>query len=278
MQCAVCSAENVADATQCATCGVPTVSMDDPNVLPSGTLLHSGVYEVGGRVGHGGFGITYLATDQGLGRMVAIKEYFPSGCVRHGTTVRASGGCTPVAYQDGRSRFVLEGRALARFDHPGIVRVHAAFEENDTAYIVMELLQGKNLEQLLSERGGRLPVAEAKVCAARIGAALDVVHGAGLLHRDIKPGNIVVVGSDSFLTAPRVVLVDFGTAREFVAGLPQTHSVVLTRGYAPLERYTRQATRGPYTDVYAMAALLYQVLTGAPPTRCPRARLRQCPA
>ena len=265
MQCPVCSAENADSATQCATCGVTLVPADDPSVLPPGTSLYHGAYAVGQCVGHGGFGITYRATDLKLRRMVAIKEYFPSGCVRHGATVRPSGGLTAGAYQDGRGRFLLEGEALARFDHPGIVRAYGAFEENDTAYLVMEFLQGKNLEQILRERGGRLPVTETLVCATEIGAALEVVHGAGLLHRDIKPGNVMVVGGDSLLADPRIVLVDFGAAREYAAGVAKTHSTALTPGYAPLEQYSRRAVRGPYTDLYAMAALLYHALTGTPP-------------
>lgn len=280
MRCLVCLTENAGGAPRCAACGAAlgllgdpqgvlpgagSGATGDPHVLPPGAELRGGAYLVGRCVGHGGFGITYAATDMKLRRAVAIKEYFPDGCARQGTTVRPSGSWTAPTYAEGRQRFVQEGEALARFDHPGIVRVHAAFEENGTAYIVMEYLQGRNLEQVLVERGGRLPEVEALELVRDIGAALEAVHEAGLLHRDVKPANVMVLGGGLRSTAGRAVLVDFGTAREFVAGVAQTHSVVLTPGYAPLEQYSQRARRGPYTDVYALAALLYHLLAGSPP-------------
>lgn len=241
------------------------MNFDHPNALARGTLLAGGAFAIERCVGYGGFGVTYAATDCRLHRRVAIKEYFPRGSVRQGTTVTPGGPWTPVAFSDGRVRFLREGEALARFDHPGIVRVFGGFEDNGTAYLAMEFLQGRTLEQSLKERGGSLPVPEVVACARKVGAALEVVHAAGLLHRDLKPGNVMVVGSQSFVEDVRVVLVDFGTAREFVAGVPQDHTVMLTRGYAPLEQYSQRATRGPFTDIYAFSAMLYEMLTGAPP-------------
>ena len=265
MQCAVCSTDNPDGARQCATCGVALVPADDPHVLPVGTLLCGGIYGVGRCVGHGGFGITYQGSDMKLRRSVAIKEFFPTGCARRGTTVTPSGSWTPAAFAEGRGRFLQEGEALARFDHPGIVRVYGAFEENGTACIVMEYLKGRTLERILHERGGPLPEDEALGYVRQVAEALEVMHEGDFLHRDIKPSNIMVVDGARPRPGTRVVLIDFGTAREFLRDVTCAHSVVLTPGYAPLEHYSKRARRGPYTDVYALAAVLYHLLTGTPP-------------
>jgi serine/threonine protein kinase/WD40 repeat protein len=146
------------------------------------------------------------------------------------------------------------------------VAVHTAFEANSTAYMVMELLHGSHLAQLLDKRGGRLPEIEAVPLIERVGEALQWVHDKGLLHRDIKPENIIATDDG------RVMLIDFGTAREYAQGQAQGHTIVVTPGYAPLEQYAKQAKRGAFTDVYGLAATLYHLLTGqAPPAASDRA-------
>jgi serine/threonine protein kinase len=218
---------------------------------------------VGSVLGQGGFGITYRGADVRLQRPVAIKECFPSGCVRQRTTVIPAGRQTAATYADTKQKFLQEGQTLAQFDHVGIVHVFASFEENNTAYMVMEYLPGQTLAEVLHERGGRLRETEAVGYMAQICQALEVVHRAGVLHRDIKPENVMLC------TDGRVVLMDFGTAREYAAGQTQSQSVALTPGYAPLEQYAYQAQRGPYTDVYALAATLYHLLTGEVPVAAP---------
>lgn len=230
MVCPMCQVENSAEVSQCSTCGASLVASDNPHALLPGTVLQGGTYAVGRCLGQGGFGITYQGSDLRLRRPVAIKEFFPFGSARRGSSVAPTGQLDN--FVKGRKRFVQEGEALARFDHPGIVRVHAQFEENDTAYIVMEYLQGKTLEAVLAERGGSLPVSEALGYVARIGEALEVVHRESMLHRDVKPANIMIASSDKGDSEHRVVLIDFGAAREYLDGKTVKHSTLVTPGYA----------------------------------------------
>ena len=157
------------------------------------------------------------------------------------------------------AQFLTEARLLARCHHPGVVTVHTAFEDNGTAYMVMELLCGQSLMARLDARGGKLSEAEALLPIERVGEALSYVHDQGLLHRDIKPDNIILCDDG------RAMLIDFGTAREYAQGQSLGHTVAVTPGYAPLEQYARQAKRGAFTDVYGLAATLYHLLTGSPP-------------
>ena len=261
LACPICNAENPTSAVACGTCGAPLGT--DPSsafsgALPPGTKLQGGMYSVGKVLGQGGFGITYLGGDIRSRRPVAIKELFPYGSTRRGNNVHPFGGLPASEYASTRARFLDEARILARFDHPGIVDVYGTFEENNTAYMVMELLRGETLGQLVEERGP-LPEVEAIGYIRRVGEALLVVHEAGLLHRDLKPDNVMLTGDDE------IVLIDFGTARAFAAGKTGRMTTMVTPGYAPLEQYGQSARFGPFTDVYALAATLYHVLTGQMP-------------
>ena len=267
-RCPTCASAVPATATICPTCGSPLnlrAPASDPNlfgVLPPGTQLNNGSYSIGRMLGRGGFGITYLGADLGLKRTVAIKEFFPAGTARTGTSVIFSGALTPADYDLAIRKFMQEAQMLARFQHRSIVNVHEVFRENDTAYMVMEFLEGEHLLQRMERRGAPLAERELIGFTAPIAEALDEVHAAGVLHRDIKPENIMLVGDEH---APRPVLIDFGAAREFASGMANRHSIVLTPGYAPLEQYGEHARRGPFTDVYALAATLYHIATGQQP-------------
>ena len=259
MTCPFCGAE-IRNVTVCPQCGaniaVPAASVSLS--LPLGTKLLGGKYTVGKVLGQGGFGITYMGADTILSRPVAIKELFPEGCQRNGTTVQPT-RITPSDFSSMKQKFLDEARLLASLNHPGIVKVYYFFEENNTAYMVMEYLRGKSLAKLVEERGGALSEQEAVGYILKVCEALDVVHKAGYLHRDIKPENIIVCEDG------RVVLVDFGAARSFMAGKTGRMTVILTPGYAPLEQYAEQAKRGAYTDIYALGATLYYLLTGQVP-------------
>src|SRR5918911_659621 len=262
MRCLVCNAENPADARICATCG--TALNGDPargvsTALVPGTQLSGGLYAVGKVLGQGGFGITYLGSDARERRTVAVKEFFPYGSVRRNREVHPSSGVSLADFVAARDKFLGEARVLARFKDPGIVEVYGSFDENNTAYMVMEFLRGRSLLQLLEERGP-LPEAEVVGYIVRVGEALEAVHGANLLHRDLKPDNVMLTDDG------RVVLIDFGTARTYAAGKTGRMTTMLTPGYAPLEQYGQQVRFGPFTDVYALAATLYHLLTGRMPT------------
>ncbi len=233
--------------------------------MPVGTKLQQAKYTVGRVLGQGGFGITYAGGDAALRRKVAIKEAFFDDCVRHGNLVMIPPHARLSVAEFGRSkqRFVDEARTVARFNHPGIVAVYTAFEENNTAYMVMEFLQGTTLEELLTANGGALSEREAVRYVTAIGQALQEVHKNGVLHRDVKPGNVIVTDDG------RTVLVDFGSAREYTADVSGRMSVFVTEGYAPLEQYARCARRGVYTDMYALGATLYHLLTGQVPIDAP---------
>ncbi|MUG96849.1 protein kinase [Scytonema sp. UIC 10036] len=232
-------------------------------LLSPGTRLVGGTYIINKVLGQGGFGITYLANDSKLQRSVAIKELFPRMFVtRQGKQVSLRSSTQPSDYEYLKKRFIEEAHALSRFNHPGIVNVYAVFEENNTAYITMEFLNGKTLQKLVKEQG-KLPEKQAIAYIEKIGEALTIVHQANLLHRDIKPDNIIVTDNG------RVVLIDFGAARAFVADKTQQMTAIYTDGYAPLEQYASKARTGPYTDIYALGATLYYLLTGKEPVSSP---------
>ncbi|WP_235204217.1 serine/threonine-protein kinase [Deinococcus sp. RL] len=226
--------------------------------LPVGTLLNLGQYVVRDVLGQGGFGITYEARDTRLGHRVAIKELFIGGSHRRGSTVLAPSTLGAHEFAETKARFLEEARVLARFSHPGIVRVLNFFEESGTAYLVMEFLEGETLGARLASRG---PLEAALVgrVAVSLAETLAEVHQAGLLHRDIKPDNIVLEKSG------RVVLIDFGSVRAFAPGKTVSHTRLVTPGYAPLEQYGTAAKFGAYTDIYALGATLHHALTGVMP-------------
>lgn len=219
--------------------------------------LRGGDYNIESSLGIGGFGITYRATDYALGRLVAIKEFFPVGCIRESATVQPGGEWTVERFAHFRQRFKEEGRTLAQLHHPGIVHVYSVFEENETVYLVMEFVEGVTLEEYRIARGGRLDIDESVSMIRQIGEALCVVHQAHVLHRDIKPANIIRRPNG------QVVLIDFGAAREFRSGSGGT--VIFTPGYAPLEQYGQEGECGPFSDIYALSATLYHLITGELP-------------
>lgn len=226
--------------------------------LAAGTRLGGDRYQVLRLLGRGGFGITYDAGDRRLRRRVAVKELFPESAVRHGTLV-----LTPpqgrAAFKEARERFLREARVLARFTHPGIVRVYEVFEEHGTAYLVMELLEGRTLVDLLRERNRPFDESEVLDVAGRVAAALRPVHAAGVLHRDLNPSNVMMTHHG------RIVLIDFGLARDYDQSQSVGMTRVVTPGYAPLEQYRGEGRFGPSTDVYGLAATLYRLATGRVP-------------
>ncbi|MFI5032921.1 MAG: serine/threonine protein kinase [Reyranellales bacterium] len=219
-----------------------------------------GRYEVVSILGQGGFGITYRARDGQLGREVAIKEYLPSAlAVRQGdTTVRPRSTRMSDDFTWGRDRFVSEGQTLATLHRaPAIVRVFDFLEAHGTAYIVMELLSGETLEGRL-KRDRTLGPADVDKILWPLLDGLEQVHAAGFLHRDIKPGNILLD------VQGRPTLIDFGASRAAMAGRTTTMTAIFTPGYAAAEQMT-SAKQGPWTDIYGLSATLYHAITGRPP-------------
>ncbi len=231
--------------------------------LPVGARLRNGDYTVGSVLARGGFGIVYNGSDTNLQSRVAIKEFFPQGATRQSSCVTP--GLVPDdAFAKMRAKFQQEAQALARFDHRGIVRVHTSFAENDTVYAVMAFLEGPTLEGLVEKRGA-LPEGEALGYIEQIGAALEVVHDAGLIHRDINPSNVMLHADG------RAVLIDFGLNQELEEiGLYGTRRLsgtmaLGTPGYAPPEQHKSKRETGVFTDIYAVGATLFFLLTGQAP-------------
>ena len=225
-----------------------------PAALPKGHRI--GEYEIVRVLGAGGFGVTYLAFDHQLDGPVALKEYFPAEAARRGPGwgVAPSTTGSQALFTWGLDRFIDEARSLHRLRHANVVRAHRYVQAHGTAYIVMEYVEGKSLQQVIRE-GGRLTPDAWRRWLDPLIDGLAHVHGHGYLHRDLKPANIMIRAADG-----TPVLIDFGAAR--VAARDRTHTQVLTPGYAPLEQYSREGTQGPPTDIYALAAVSYRVLTG----------------
>ena len=239
----------------CAWCGTQIAA---PAELPAGSELADGRYQVLGIIGRGGFGITYEVGDTRLKRRVAVKELFPESAVRHGSMV-----LTPpqarASFRSARDRFLREARVLARFTHPGVVRVYEVFEAHGTAYLVMERLSGRTLVDVLRTRNEPFTEAEVLDVAARVAAALRPVHAAGVLHRDVNPSNVMLTEHG------RIVVIDFGLARDFDPGQTMGMTRMVTPGYAPLEQYRGEGRFGPTTDIYGLAATCYRLATGRVP-------------
>ena len=257
MNCPVCGAEVQAGETVCHTCGAPLTS-SGLVALPAGTALMGGQYVLNRVLGQGGFGITYAGQDTRLGLKVAIKELFLDGSSRRGKAVVAPSNISNAEYQATKTGFLDEAKVLASFNDPGIVKVMNYFEENSTAYLVMEFLEGSTLGGLIEKRGPMPPDVVLEV-ARSVARTLELIHQRGLLHRDIKPDNIF------FNQTGRIVLIDFGSVRSFITGKTQSHTRLVTPGYAPLEQYGNSGRFGPYTDIYALGATLLHALSGQMP-------------
>lgn len=258
--CPVCLSENQQNAITCMACGAALQPNNFPpsHYLPNNSTLQQGKYQINKILGEGGFGITYEGVDLTNARKVAIKENWPEKGMRQGTTIVWPHTITPQNRQWQLKKFATEAEYIAQCSHPSIVKVYDWFEENNTAYMTMALVEGKPLSSILQEEGC-LTGDRAKRYFLQIAEALKVVHDANLLHRDIKPENIIINRHD------RAVLIDFGATKEFVAGQTRKMSVTLTVGYAPIEQYSYESKRWPATDIYALCASMYESLTGELP-------------
>ena len=227
--------------------------------LPQGTRVQD--FEFHRVLGHGGFGITYLGWNIALDIPVAIKEYLPADLAmrEQDMSVLPKSSGDEADFHWGLDRFLDEARVMARFKHPNIVQVQHFFKGHGTAYIVMEYVEGETLSDFFKRRG-TLTESELKHILLPLLAGLIDVHEAGILHRDIKPGNILLRAADGF-----PVLVDFGAARQAVGVRSRSVTAVLTPGYAPIEQYSSRGHQGPWTDIYALGGVCYQALTGKVP-------------
>ena len=227
--------------------------------LPQGTRIRD--FEFHRVLGYGGFGITYLGWNIALDIPVAIKEYLPADLATREQDMSVVPQTSQAAsdFQWGLERFLDEARTLARFQHPNIVRVHHFFEAHSTAYIAMDYVEGEDLSAYLT-RKGTLSEDELKAILYPLLSALEVVHGADFLHRDIKPGNIVLRDADG---SP--VLLDFGAARQAIGAKSRSVTSIVTPGYAPIEQYSSRGRQGPWTDIYALGGVCYRALTGQVP-------------
>ena len=246
----------------CPHCGyVVGTGVENAMHMAPGSVL-ADRYILGRVVGFGGFGVTYIAWDKTLCQRVAIKEYLPSEFSTRSagqTNVTVFSGDKTIQFQDGLGKFVDEAKRLAKFQNDnGIVRVFDSFEENNTAYIVMEYLEGETLAAYL-KREGKIPADKAIEMIMPVIHALSVVHAKGIIHRDIAPDNV-------FLTTDgKVKLIDFGAARYATTTKSRSLTVIIKPGYSPEEQYRSRGDQGPHTDVYSVGAILYRMITGETP-------------
>lgn len=250
------------DASMMPDTSVP----DSPKVfsshaaLPNGTCLQE--FEVTGVVGEGGFGIVYLAQDKQLHRTVAIKEYMPASLASRGDgeSVVVRSERHQDTFEAGRRSFITEARMLAQFKHPALVEVFRFWEQNGTVYMAMPYYRGKTLREVL-KNGAQIDERWIKSVLGPVMDALEMMHAQNVYHRDIAPDNVLI------LTTGAPVLLDLGAARRIISDLTQAVTVVLKPGYAPIEQYAEDTSirQGPWTDIYALAAVIYFAITGKAP-------------
>lgn len=261
-RCLGCMEEYSKNYDICPYCGyeVNSPPREAYHMVP-GTLL-GGRYTIGQVLGFGGFGVTYIGYDTVLNRKVAIKEYLPSEFstrIPGQTEITTYEGERTEQFQSGLGKFLEEAKILAKMQATnGVVQIYNSFQENQTAYIVMEYLEGKTLKAYLAEVE-KLSVDEAKDILHPILIALKDVHEQGIIHRDIAPDNIFLTNDG------RVKLLDFGASRFATTSHSKSLSVIIKQGYAPIEQYRSRGDQGPWTDVYSLAATFYKMITGVVP-------------
>ncbi|MCL2663091.1 MAG: serine/threonine protein kinase [Oscillospiraceae bacterium] len=264
--CMSCFTQHAAPVNLCPVCGYDETAQEfPPHLLRPRTILN-GKYLLGKVLGQGGFGITYIGWDLNLNIKVAIKEYYPSGFVTREATSMGNATVQPFTgsqgdfFLRGREKFINEAQTLARFFAlPGIVSIKDYFQENGTAYISMEYIDGRTLKDYLSQMGGKLPAGQIFDMMKPVMTSLAEIHNAGLIHRDISPDNIMI-SKEGYMK-----LLDFGAARDFTDSGNKSMSIMLKPGFAPEEQYRSRGVQGPWTDVYALSATIYKCITGVTP-------------
>ena len=273
--CMGCMAELPYPGSRCPYCGFEVRSYQRPeNSLPLYEIVN-GKYLIGRVIGKGGFGITYIGWDFYQSKKVCIKEYFPrliaarntqagtyseqiSVSIRYSTdagTHTLNPAKAKHVYTEGLKTYIKEAENLSRFYlMPGIVSVRDFFYGNHTAYIVMEYIDGIDMRRYAKAKGGRLMPKEVFSILRDVLKALNEVHKANIIHRDISPDNIMITRE------LKAKLIDFGAARDYEN--MKTAPVLLKQGYAPIEQYTKDGRQGPWTDIYSMCASIYYLLTG----------------
>ena len=267
-----CGCMKLTDQDICPHCGCPKTYHNDQNQLPVGTVLH-GQYVVGKVLGHGGFGITYIGWDRYLDIPVAIKEFYPAHAVNRDITqslsVKLNTEDMLHRFEESRERFLREAKTLAKLRSiPQIVGIQGFFTENNTAYIIMDYVQGQDLRHFVQQRNGNISAKELLPLLEPVLHALAAVHREGLMHRDISPDNIML------LPDGKVVLLDFGAAHDLEksdadADLSHSTEAILKHGFAPMEQYRSRGNLGPWTDEYGFCASIYYCLTGQVPPDAP---------
>ncbi len=230
--------------------------------LPIGTVLSGDQFTVTGGLGAGGFGITYKAKDNTLGRRVVIKECFPEEfCYRNGLDVVARNKTYEEPMRSIVKMFMREAQSLAKLRHPNIVGVHRAFEENQTAYMALDLIDGRDLLELIETRREALTPARVRNILLQLLDAMEQVHALDLLHRDISPDNIIIEKTGT------PVLIDFGAARSDSSKRTRavTSLMMVKDGYSPQEFYVAGAMQTPSSDLYALGATFYHLISGEVP-------------
>lgn len=231
------------------------------NCLPLGTRLSE--FELTGIIGEGGFGSVYLAFDHSLQRTVAIKEYMPAALAGRSSdkSVLVRSERHKETFQTGLRSFINEARLLAQFDHPALIKVHRFWEQNNTAYMAMRYYEGQTLKGVIKNQPGVVTETWLRSMLTPILEALDALYKVNILHRDISPDNIMIQNTGG------AVLLDFGAARQIIGDMTQALTVILKPGYAPVEQYADDTSmkQGPWTDIYALSAVLYAAIAKKPP-------------
>ena len=252
----------------CYICKIDYPYNVTPNTmqLQPGTYLQGDKYRIIKTLGNGGFGITYLAEHELAGRNVCIKEFFPKEYYNRDDDSRnVSLGSNGSAEMMGRfkEKFIKEAKTIARLDHPNIIHIHDVFVENNTAYYVMEYIEGESLSDVV-RRCGPLAEKDAVEYIRAVASALDYIHQRRIMHLDIKPANVMLRKEDN-----RAILIDFGLSKQYDAEGNQTSSTPLgiSAGYAPMEQYQQGGVQefSPETDIYSLGAALYYLVTGSVP-------------
>ncbi|MBQ8502749.1 MAG: serine/threonine protein kinase [Clostridia bacterium] len=251
--------KNKNNTPSCPNCGYITGNEKHTDVIKPFTVMENR-YLMGNVLGRGGFGVTYVAYDKFAEKICAIKEYMPQEyAVRDENTnyIKPTNQKSAEIFNHGKMRFIDEAKILYKLEKTyAVVKFLGLFEANNTAYLVMEYLDGVNLKRLVNSYGGKIPIPLANEVLVTVASTMMEIHKYGILHRDITPENIYITREGA------VKLIDFGAARNYLTAQNNGMSVFLKPGFAPPEQYSSKGEQGKYTDVYAVAAVYYNIVSG----------------